>query len=92
MDLSLVGLSGALRIGYADAATLGRWQLETIGPSLYRVRADVAHVVPVYLAMRPLRLALCAGALCYAWEVESLECDGSRLEAWVQGDPTLGRA
>jgi hypothetical protein len=92
MELRLAGTSGALRVGYAEAATLSRWSLETIGPSLYKLHGRVERAVPVYLAMRPLRLVLRVGALDYAWEVESLDCDGERLEAWVTGDPTLGRA
>lgn len=92
MDLRLAGTSGVLRVGYAEAATVTRWSLETIGPSLYKVHGRVERAVPVYLAMRPLRLVLRVGALDYTWEVDALDCDGERLEAWVTGDPTLDRA
>jgi hypothetical protein len=90
MELSLHGASGAVRLGYAEAAALGPWKLETIGPSLYRASATVMRATPAYLSMAPLVVRLQAGSVVYQWPVSSLGIDGSRIEVFVEGSPMLG--
>lgn len=90
MELTLSGPSGELRAGYAVAASLADWRLQTVGPSLYRLTARVERVAPVLLSL-PLRaqLRLPAGPT-WGFAVESAEVAGERLEAGLSGDPMTG--
>jgi hypothetical protein len=55
------GASGALRVGYRDAARLGLWRLESVEdtmPVRFRLSAAIASLDPFWSAQRPLTARL----------------------------------
>lgn len=91
MDLDLAGPTGELRYSYLAVAVYSGWKLETIGPSLYRLRASVESCTPAHLSLRPLRaeLALPRGGRRWSFACESVSISGPDLEAWLSGDPEI---
>lgn len=89
MSESARGIGGGVRAGYRAAATIAAWTLESVGPSLYVLRADCYDAYPAVLAFGPLTVWIARGNLAWSWTTDDLSVIEGRLEA-VVGQPTLG--
>lgn len=96
MGFAAQGTHGQLCAGYAIAAELGRWSLETDAPTVggllrSTVHARIVRTDRCLLAMdcfTALRLTLAPG-VTWSWSIGRVECEDDALTVGVIGRPVI---
>ena len=78
--LLIGGPSGALKWGYHDAASLGRWSVTSTVEGL-QLSAHVVRVDAFKVSQRPLSFVVDRPAGAWIWPVASLQITGETLTA-----------
>jgi hypothetical protein len=81
-----------VRAAYQTAVVLGPWQVETIGPLLYRVNARVMRATPAFFGFKPLKVWLRVGAQLWGWVVEgeiAVDDQEQTAQIFFAGHPTI---
>ena len=87
------GLSGAIRVGYREAARLGTWTMR-LAPALprrYDVTAQVRSASDWWLAQRPLTLVLDVGDASWEWTDVEPVVSGGMVTVRAPGIPAIVR-
>ena len=83
------GYGGGIRRNRAAVATFGIWKLTSVGPDLYKFKAQVLDVTPPWLALDGLTVWIGVGSVAWEWSVSDLWYGADEVEA-VVGAPTIG--
>lgn len=89
MSDATTGTGGGVRCGYDDVAMFGRWTLEPVGPSLYRLTAACVAVADGLLSLPGCVVWVPRGPVCFEWTCDGpVPNDGDRVDC-VLGAPRL---
>lgn len=86
-SVSVKGQTGCIRVGYQQAATLGRYSLTPTGPNEWQVEASVMSADAFWMTQSPRTLELHVGAQRWRWPAAGLVVDGGIVRGTVTGRP-----
>ena len=82
------GLSGELRVGHRQAATLGRWTIES-NDSSFVLRASVFRFDEFWVYERPIDVALRIAGVEWVWRQASVQFDGREIVSAIRERPLV---
>lgn len=88
--MQLYGVSGELRVGYQQAALLGKWEMQ-VPTSLENVfEATLRQVDEYWITQRPLILVLHINAKQWRWTLDGeIDRSGGKVRFAVKGKPQV---
>lgn len=91
MGARVSGAAGAVVYGYAEAARLGPWALETREDGTAALAADVQEMDEAWAAQRPLTVVLRIGTAEWVWHGLDPAFGGRRMTVALHGRPDVSR-
>ena len=92
--MRISGGSGALRVGYHEAARLASWAVESRPPDVCDVTAQVVEVSTFWVTQKPLDLVLRVGTTEWLWpdvNVGAVTVGDESLTLTVRGFPRVSQ-